>query len=353
MNPLLAAMYGSNCIRFLRLVQSESRVPTQAMSTSSYSIRNYQPADFDKYVLLYTDAEKLDPTGRCTSRQFVAALLQRPNYSPRQDLFLAELDEKIVGFMDLKPELGIGRVVLDCWVHPEHRRKGLATKLFGHATSRASTLGARVAHVSVAEDNLVAQRRLSGLGCRLVRRYLELDLDIDQPLQRAMSSCPDIGAYTMPPICHPLRHGEEGKLTQLQNRAFANNWGYNPNTVEETTFDIRLSTCSPDDILLTYEEDRAIGYCWTATICEEGVPSSRRGRILMLGVDPDYGGKGTGKKLMMAGLAHLKSKGLRIAQVTVDSENREACALYWSLGFQVQANTLWYEKAAIQDAATR
>jgi len=64
----------------------------------------------------------------------------------------------------------------------------------------------------------------------------------------------------------------------------------------------------------------------------------------MLGVAPDYRGKGISKKLVLAGLAHLKSKGLRIAELTVDSENIAACALYQSFGFEVQANTLWYEK---------
>ena len=64
----------------------------------------------------------------------------------------------------------------------------------------------------------------------------------------------------------------------------------------------------------------------------------------MLGVAPDYRGKGIGKKLVLAGLARLKSKGLQVAELTVDSENKAACAVYQSLGFEVQANTFWYEK---------
>jgi len=64
----------------------------------------------------------------------------------------------------------------------------------------------------------------------------------------------------------------------------------------------------------------------------------------MLGVVPDYRGKGIGKRLVLAGLARLRSKGLQIAELTVDSENKAACALYQSLGFKVQANTFWYGK---------
>jgi len=85
------------------------------------------------------------------------------------------------------------------------------------------------------------------------------------------------------PGCRYIQHGEEGKLTQLQNRAFAGAWGYNPNTVEEITFRVNSSTCSREDIVLIYEGDKAIGYCWTGISYEEGIPSIRRGGSLCLG----------------------------------------------------------------------
>jgi len=323
------------------------------MSNSPYTIRNYQPADFHKYVLLHTEAEKLEPTGRCVLPQFVAEQLRQPNYSPEQDLFIIEVDEDIVGYMDVKPELTIGRLVLDCWVSPEHRRRGLATKLLSYATNRAQELGAEVAHVNIREDNVVARMVLSRLGFSLVRRFLRLRLDIADVDQRSFAlfrtkkgipSRISVATDQADPGCCHLQSGEEDKLTQLQNRAFAGTWGYNPNTVEEIVFRTNLSTCSLEDIVLIYEGDKAIGYCWTGITCEGGVPSMRKGRILMLGVDPDYRGKGIGKRLVLAGLARLKSKGLQVAELSVDSENKAACALYQSLGFEVQKSSLWYEK---------
>ena len=64
----------------------------------------------------------------------------------------------------------------------------------------------------------------------------------------------------------------------------------------------------------------------------------------MIGADPDYRGKGVGKKVLLAGLAHLSSKGVRIVDLTVDNENQTACALYWSTGFNVKMGSWWYEK---------
>ncbi len=333
--PSWIAICDNNCITFLRLIQFRLRMPDKAMSNSLYNIRNYQPADLNKYVLLLAEAEKLEPTGRCVSPRVVAEQLKRPNYSPEQDLFILWSDD-IVGYMDVKQELDIGRVVLDCWVHPEHRRQGMATKLLSYATDRAQELGARAAHVSIREDNVVPKRVLHRLGFSLIRRFLELKLDIA-----------DVGELDMGRValsCRYLQHGEEDKLTHLQNRAFSGTWGYNSNTVEEITFRVNSSTCSLGDIVLIYEGDKAIGYCWTGISCEEGIPSMRKGRILMLGVAPDYRGKGIGKRLVMAGLARLKSKGLQVAELTVDSENKAACSLYQSIGFEVQKSSLWYEK---------
>jgi mycothiol synthase len=320
---------------------------SRAMDKSLYNIRNYQPADFHKYVLLHAEAEKLEPAGRCVLSQFVAEQLRQPNYSPEKDLFIIEVDEDIVGYMDVKQELTIGRVVLDCWVSPEHRRRGLATQLLSYVTNRAKLLGAEVAHVNIREDNVVAGRVLSRLGFSLVRCFLKLGLDIadvGETVEKGIPSRISVAMAQAAPGCCHLQSDEEDKLTQLQNRAFAETWGYNPNTVEEITFRLNSSTCSREDIVLIYEGDKAIGYCWTGITCEGGVPSIRKGRILMLGVDPGYRGKGIGKRLMLAGLARLKSKGLQVAELSVDSENKVACALYQSLGFEVQANAFWYEK---------
>jgi mycothiol synthase len=310
-------------------------MPAKTTSNSLYNTRNYQSADFDKYVPFLAEAEKLDPTGRCVSRGAIAEQLKRPGYSPEQDLFIL-WSKDIVGYIDVKPELSIGRVVLDCWVHPEHRRRGLATKLLGDASNRARLLGARAAHVNIRDDNVVATEVVRRLGFRLIRRFLELGLDIT-----------DVGGLDMAQSVlgsRCIQPGEEDELTQLQNRAYAGSWGYNPNTVEEIAFHISSSTCSRQDIILTYDGYRAVGYCWTAIICEKGIPSAKKGRIHMVGVDPNYRGKGIGRELMMAGLARLRNRGLDVAELTVDSQNKVACALYESIGFKVWSASFWHEK---------
>lgn len=303
------------------------------MDNFPYNIRNYQPADFDKYVQLNIEAEKLEPTGRCISSQVIAEHL----YYPEQNLFVVEIAGSLAGYMDIWPELTIGRVILNCWIHPEHRRRGLASKLLGLATHRTHELGVKALHVNVPEDDLAAKSVLSELGFNCVRRYLELKLDITKV------NWQDIEQTALG--CRHLNHGEEDKLTQIQNRSFAGTWGYNLNTVEEIIYRTNMSNYSPEDIVLTYDGDKVTGYCWTS-INSEGEPAigERKGRIFMLGVDPDYRGRGVGRKALLAGLARLKGKNTATIELTVDSENEVACALYRSIGFEVRASSLWYEK---------
>ena len=61
-------------------------------------------------------------------------------------------------------------------------------------------------------------------------------------------------------------------------------------------------------------------------------------------LQPDYRGRGIGKKTLLAGLHYLQSKGVRVVKLTVDSENKSALALYSSVGFKPQTVSLWYEK---------
>ncbi|MBA7659182.1 Mycothiol acetyltransferase [subsurface metagenome] len=305
------------------------------MSNSLYIVRNYRPSDFGDYVKLNIEAEKLDPSGLHRSPEAVSENLNRPNYSPEQDLFVVETDEKVVGFINLTPELKTERVILDCLVHPEHRRKGLATKLLGYALRRAKELKTKVTRVNIRQDNIVAKLVLPNLGFRFVRQFSELSL--------SLSDLPD-AALNIYSYRH-LQPGEEDKLTQIQNRCFADNWEFNPNTTEEIVYYTNLSHRSPEDVVLICEGDKPIGYCWTGISCEvETVNSERKGRVFMLGVNPDYRGRGIGKIALLAGVSYLKSKGVQVVELTVDNENEVACALYRSVGFKLWTTTLWYEK---------
>jgi mycothiol synthase len=307
------------------------------MSNSTYIIRNYHSEDFDKLVQLGAEVQELGQTGCPISPLDLIESVGQPNHSSENNLFIAEREGEIVGFADVRLELNIGRVVLRWMVHPKHHRRGLAVKLVDRAICRTRDLGITTIHVNILRDSPMAKQLLTKMGFTFVRRFLELRLDLSE------TDLPEISKIS--PRCRPLQPTEEGRLTQLQNRSFTGTWGFNPNTVEEIIYRISLPNSSPDDIFLTFDSDKPVGYCWTRIeFWEKKAPGEGTGRIYMLGVDPDYRGKGFGRQLLLVGLSYLKSKSLRVVELTVDNENKAARALYESVGFKLWTSSLWYEK---------
>lgn len=300
-------------------------------------IRNYHSIDFNPLLQLETEIERLEPGQSLIPPSDLMESISHPNHSPMENLLIVEYQGEIVGYAEMRPELKIGRVVFRWLIHPSHHRRSLLNKLIDRALSHSLELGVMNLHVNIPTNDLLSRQLLRERGFIIIRRFLELRLDLSR-----------IHLSEINEVSYPFRSlqpGEEEKLTYLQNRCFHGSWGYNENTLNEMMYRIHLPPSSLSDILLTFDGDKPIAYCWTR-IDPQGNKGlgEGRGRIYMLGVDPDYRGNGFGKKLLLAGLSYLKRKGLRVIDLTVDSKNQVAYSLYQSVGFKRWASTLWYEK---------
>ena len=310
------------------------------MTDGVWTIRNYLPADFENYLRLHLESEKLDQAGRRVSRSLLAEALGHPGLQPENDVFLAQGDESVIGYVRVFLEPGIGRALVGGLVHPRHRRKGIATALFDHAVRHAQAAGSDRVQICIAETNLGARQLCARLGLKFIRHFIGYRLDL------AAVRLPEIETDNY--VFRSLRPGEEDKLTAIQNRAFAGTWGFNPNTRDEISYRVHSSTCTPEDVVMVYRKDKPIAYCWTR-IFHEGrkAGGAGRGEIHMLGVDPDFRKRSIGKNVLLAGLSHLKHKGVELVELSADSGMPAAQALYESAGFEKYMRTEWYEKKLI------
>ena len=310
------------------------------MDKNYFKIRNYRRGDFDNYVQLHVETNGLDRSERSISKQRLAESLGHPSFHPEIDLFVAEHGGSIIGYAAVFLEAAIKRAILECMIHPLHRKKGIATKLIRRAIRHAEAAESKVVQISVPEINLPARNLASRLGFKFIRYFYELQLDLNN------IRLPDFEPSGY--IIRRLEPDEADKLTLIQNRAFADSWGFNPNTPDEIAYRINLSSCSPENIMMAYLKNNPIGYCWTRIMLEDNpAAGGMKGEIHMLGVDPAYRKKGIGRNVLLAGLADLKSKGVTIVELTADGEEPAALGLYESVGFEVCSRTEWYEKKLV------
>ncbi len=280
---------------------------------------------------------KSDAVKQADSLETLARMLDKPGYKAVDNLFIAEVNTTIVGYVNVSPELEIGRVVIDYLFHPAYCTGSLPGDLIERAVQRAEKMGAKAAHVSVPSAELTTIELLSKMGFNLVRRFHELRIDLSKIDLEA--------AEQLSSVCCSLRPGEEGTLIDIQDRCFTGTWGYDPGAAGHINWWLSLRHNCLEDILLLSEQSDVLGYCWTGTNCGYDVSTGKaRGRIYMLGVVPEHRGRGLGRKMLVEGLSYLKNKGRDIVDITVDSENIAAVHLYISLGFRLLENTLWYEK---------
>jgi len=97
----------------------------------------------------------------------------------------------------------------------------------------------------------------------------------------------------------------------------------------------------PEGFLLHEVDGEVVGFCWTKV---HDAQSPALGEIYAIAVHPDHHGKGLGRTLTLAGLAHLAGRGLRHAILYVESDNRPARRMYEALGFDREFTNSAYQR---------
>ena len=263
---------------------------------------------------------------------FLRDMLGQPGMDAEQNCMLALQDGVLVGYAQVVPELPINRIVLDSGVHPDHRRGGVGSQLLEWGIARGQELGAQTAHTSVGEDAHEAWAFLERHGYTPLRHYWEVRWEgesIDSNLPQGVT----VRTY---------EDGDAALLADMQNAAFASQWGYSPNTAEQVAYKVNMERSSPEGILFLMRGDEAAGFCWTRM---DGPPDNRIGVIWMVGVHPDHQGHGLGRVITTASIDHMLRQGVKAVELSVDSANTPARELYLSLGFHKVGGVLWYERS--------
>ena len=258
-------------------------------------------------------------------------VLGQPGLEPTENCLVLEQSGQIKGLALVFQELPIDRSVIEVMTSPDLAGSPEELELLRLAVARAGDLGVGVAQICVPPDSGRGEV-LEKLGFSLVRTYLDMLWNQDElpdlELPRGFS-------------VRSFQKGDTPLLTQVQNDAFTGSWGFSPNTEEQIEYRTHMANTSKPGILFLFEGVNPAGYCWTVMVpAESGV----RGMIGMIGVVPQYRGKGVSRHILQAGMKHLRSIGHSEIGLEVDGNNDPAVRLYKSTGFEILSERHWFER---------
>ena len=242
-----------------------------------------------------------------------------------------EQSGQIRGLALIFREPPIDRSVIEVMTVAELTGGPQEVELVQRSLAQVEAQGFGVAHVCVSHGSERGQM-LEGLGFSPVRTYLDMLWNQD-----------DLPDLELPQgyMVRSFQKGDAPLLTQLQNDAFTGSWGFCPYTEEQIEYRTHMANTSKVGILFLFEGDNPAGYCWTVMA---PVESGVRGMIGMIGVVPQFQGKGVSRHILHAGMKHLRSLGLAEIGLEVDGNNDPAVRLYTSTGFKQMGERHWFER---------
>ena len=303
-------------------------------------IRNYTTQDRSRLIHLGKSFNKSGTARISGSFEMLDQMLKRPGYDIEEDLLIAGTAQNIIGYINVIPETGIGRAVLEYFFHPAYCTGQVPGKLIEAALNRAKKMKVQVAHVNIPSAEVTTIQIVGELGFVPVRTYMEMHVDMT--------------GYTFPeerPSRFVFRHfrpGDEKDLVDIQDRSFRDSWGYDPDIARNISWWMGYRRNNYDDIILLYDGDDVLGYCWTGLSSHADLYTGKsKGWIYMIGVDPERRRSGAGRLLLLKGLRYLQGRQRDIVELNVDSQNSSAVRLYRANGFRIMDTTVWYEKSLI------
>ena len=258
-------------------------------------------------------------------------VLGQPGLDPTENCLVLEQSGQIKGLALIFREFPIGRSIIEVMTTPDLAGSPDEIDLVQRAIAKAESQKLSVAHICVMADS-GRGKVLEQAGFTKVRTYLDMLWNMDELAELELPEGYSVLSF---------QTGDTPLLTQVQNDAFTGSWGFCPNTEEQIEHRTQMPNTSKDGILFLMEGNSPAGYCWTVMVpAENGV----RGVIGMIGVVPDYRGKGVSRHILQAGMKHLRSIGLAEIGLDVDGNNASAVGLYESTGFKTMGERHWFER---------
>ena len=250
-----------------------------------------------------------------------------------QDVVLVTGGE-IAGYahLDRQPAEASGELV----VHPDRRGRGLGRALVSELTTAAD---GRILRIWAHGEQPAAARLAAATGFERFRALAQMR----RPLRDELAAAAFPAGRTLRTF---VPGQDEDEWLTLNSRAFAKHPEQGSWTSRYLELREREPWFDPDGFFIAERDGAMAGFHWTKVHPAGGQDSPERaiGEVYVVGVDPAEQGSGLGRALTLAGLHHLRDKGLAEVMLYVDEDNVPAIRLYEALGFSRTRTDAMYQR---------
>ncbi|RVW06465.1 mycothiol synthase [Rhodococcus spongiicola] len=241
------------------------------------------------------------------------------------------VDGEVVGYAQLEPGHGDHPPMAEVVVDPSARGAGIGGRLVAEVLQAGGPDTRVWAHGNLPAAIAVA-RRLDLVGAR---ELLQLRRSLTTP------ELPDLVVPDGVTLRTYRGHEDDAELLRVNAAAFA--WHPEQGTWTQREIDERRAEAwfDAEGLFLAYpgggdtggDTSRLLGFHWTKVHPPEN-GSLALGEVYVVGIDPKAQGRGLGRVLTLAGLHHLRDRGLGTALLYVEGDNTAALHTYERLGFE-------------------
>lgn len=283
-------------------------------------------ADIIGFVEQVTDADGVNPLDEHVTLHI------REGGDAHSVHLVARSGTSLVGYAHLDITDEVDGPIAQFAVHPDYRRHGIGRLIVTDLIDRSP--GGRL-RLWTHGENSAATHLATSLGFQRSRVLWQMRRSLLAALPRV----------TLPPSVRirGFRPGrDDDAWLEVNARAFAGHPDQGRWTADDLRLRMRESWFDPEGFLLAVTGEgaveRVVGFHWTkvhGVSAPEGDSHGHTplGEVYIVGIDPDWQRLGLGRTLTIAGLAHLRSRGLTQALLYVDAHNTNAIKVYESLGF--------------------
>ncbi|WP_327006564.1 mycothiol synthase [Dactylosporangium sp. NBC_01737] len=279
-----------------------------------------------------------DTDGALPLSEHVVLHLRHGGEAQAVHLLARDAGGTVVGYAHVDTTDAVAGASAELAVHPLHRRRGI-----GRALAKAA--------IAVADERSGGRLRLWAHGDHPSASALAVSLGFDRArvlLQLRRSLFAPLDEVVLPDgvSLRAFRPGEDDAAWLAVNAAaFADHPEQGKWTLDDLHVRLREPWFDAEGFLLAFRGGELAGFHWTkihgdlADHAHEPI-----GEVYVLGVAPGAHGGGLGRALTLAGLWHLRSRGLAQVMLYVDEDNRRAVALYQRLGFVRWTNDVSFQR---------